>query len=113
MIECEHRQECHEQCTQAFKIQPRELAFLIQHNFPLPRLCPNCRHYGRVKQRNPFQLHGRQCACTGQRSSSGVYTNLAQHEHGDGPCPTQFQTAYAPDRPEIVYCESCYQAEVS
>lgn len=32
--------------------------------------------------------------------------------HGNIPCPNEFQTSYAPDRPEIVYCEACYQAEV-
>jgi len=26
--------------------------------------------------------------------------------------PNEFETAYAPDRPEIVYCEKCYQQEV-
>ena len=24
-------------------------------------------------------------------------------------CENEFETAYAPDRPEIVYCERCYQ----
>ncbi len=33
------------------------------------------------------------------------------HENTDS-CPNEFQTAYAPDRTEIVYCEQCYQAEV-
>ncbi|MCX6720693.1 MAG: hypothetical protein NTW11_02725 [Candidatus Staskawiczbacteria bacterium] len=28
-------------------------------------------------------------------------------------CPNEFETSYAPDRPEIVYCESCYNGEVA
>ena len=24
-------------------------------------------------------------------------------------CNNEFETSYAPDRPEIVYCERCYQ----
>jgi len=27
-------------------------------------------------------------------------------------CPNEFETSYAPDRPEIIYCESCYNKEV-
>jgi len=27
-------------------------------------------------------------------------------------CDVEFETTYAPDRPEIVYCEKCYQKEV-
>ena len=27
-------------------------------------------------------------------------------------CKKEFETSYAPDRPEIVYCESCYNKEV-
>ncbi len=28
-------------------------------------------------------------------------------------CPNEFETSYAPERPEIVYCEKCYQQEVA
>ncbi len=44
---------------------------------------------------------------------SSVYTNTAPHFHGESPCPNEFETSYAPDRPEIVYCEQCYQSEVA
>jgi hypothetical protein len=27
-------------------------------------------------------------------------------------CNNTFETSYAPERPEIVYCERCYQGEV-
>ncbi|MDP2630924.1 MAG: hypothetical protein Q8P56_05975 [Candidatus Uhrbacteria bacterium] len=35
---------------------------------------------------------------------------LSSHDH-EGRCAVKFQASYAPDRPEIVYCEQCYQAE--
>jgi hypothetical protein len=47
---------CNEQCTTAFKIIPDELQFYRKMNLPLPRLCPNCRHYARLRQRNPLKL---------------------------------------------------------
>jgi hypothetical protein len=81
-------------------------------NLPLPRLCPNCRHYQRLKQRNPLKLWKRKCMCRGQTSVNGVYKNTIEHFHGKEPCPNEFETTYAPERPEIVYCEKCYLDEV-
>ncbi len=112
IIECEHQTKCSGQCTLAFKIIPQELEFYRKMNLPLPRLCPNCRHYQRIQQRNPLKLWKRQCQCAGQKSSNGGYANTAKHFHGDKPCPNEFQTTYAPDRTEIVYCEKCYLDEV-
>ena len=120
VIECQHQGKCNEQCTEAFRIIPQELQFYQRMNLPLPRLCPNCRHYQRLKQRNPLKLWTRQCMCGGQTSVSftgehpleASYRNTCQHEHGNNPCPNTFETSYAPDRPEIVYCESCYLKEV-
>src|SRR3989338_3170990 len=114
IIGCEHEQKCNEQCTQAFKIIPQELAFLRKMNLPLPRLCPNCRHYQRIKQRNPLKLWHRKCQCTGETSEYEVYQNTADHIHHtkDQPCQNEFETTYAPERPEIVYCEECYLREV-
>lgn len=100
-IGCAHNQTCNEQCTQAFKIIPDELSFYRKMNLPLPRLCPNCRHYQRLKQRNPLKLWHRRCMC-----------NTAKHSHGTGKCPNEFETPYASNRKEIVYCEQCYNAEV-
>ncbi|MFH1193084.1 MAG: hypothetical protein V1656_02080 [Candidatus Jorgensenbacteria bacterium] len=45
-------------------------------------------------------------------SENGAYTNTVPHIHGGGKCPNEFETSYAPERKEIVYCESCYNAEV-
>jgi len=103
---------CNEQCATAFKIIPQELQFYRRMNLPLPRLCPNCRHYGRLKQRNPLKLWERQCQCGGKTSSNAIYANTTQHPHNSSPCLNVFQTSYAPDRPEVVYCEQCYNAEV-
>ncbi|MDD5146416.1 MAG: hypothetical protein PHN39_01570 [Candidatus Pacebacteria bacterium] len=112
VIECAHQGNCNEQCTTAFRIIPQELQFYRKMNLPLPRLCPNCRHYQRLKQRNPLKLWKRQCQCHGTHSSNNLYQNTTTHNHGTNPCPNTFQTSYSPDRPEIVYCEECYLKEV-
>ena len=99
-IGCEHKGTCTHQCTTAFRIIPEELSFYRRMNLPLPRLCPNCRHYERLAQRNPLKLWHRQCMC-----------DKNNHNH-QGNCPNEFETSYSPERKEIVYCESCYSAEV-
>ena len=106
-------------CTEAFKIIPQELQFYRTMNLPLPRLCPNCRHYQRIRQRNPLKLWHRRCECAGSTSSPQAgteytYKNTADHIHHkkDEPCQNEFETTYAPQRPEIVYCEQCYLREV-
>jgi hypothetical protein len=42
-----------------------------------------------------------------------VYKNTATHFHGAEPSANEFETTYAPERPEIVYCEQCYNAEIA
>jgi len=79
--------------SNVFRLIPQELKFYQKQNLPLPRLCPNCRYQERIKQRNPLKLWKRQCMKQG--------------------CNTTFQTTYSPDRKEIVYCEKCYNKEVS
>lgn len=111
-IGCAHKGECNEQCTTAFKIIPQELQFYRKYNLPLPRLCSNCRHYARLKQRNPLKLWHRTCQCAGNISENGIFKNTVSHFHGTGHCPNEFETPYSPERKEIVYCEQCYQAEV-
>jgi hypothetical protein len=111
-IGCAHQRKCNEQCTTAFKIVPKELDFYRKLNLPLPRLCHNCRHYQRIKQRNPLYLWRRQCTCAGVKSENSVYANQTAHFHGFSHCPNEFETSYSPERPEIVYCEACYQSEV-
>jgi len=92
MIECGHQGKCLEQCTEAFRVTSHELEFYRRMSLPLPRFCPNCRHYQRINLRNPLKLWHRKCMREG--------------------CQNEFETSYAPERPEIIYCESCYQQEV-
>lgn len=108
---CLHAASCNEQCTKAFKIVPQELALYKAANIPLPVLCPNCRFAGRLAKRNPLKLWLRTCACSGHETNE--YKNVSAHFHGDSACPNQFESSYAPEGNEIVYCEQCYQAEVA
>lgn len=101
VIECAHGGKCSQQCTEAFKILPDEFKFYKKNNIALPRLCPNCRHFERLKRRNPLNLWHRSCMC-----------KKKSHSHGEAKCEVEFETSYAPERPETVYCEKCYQAEV-
>src|SRR3989338_5486993 len=101
VIGCAHEGKCNHQCTTAFKIIPDELQFYKKMDIALPRLCPNCRYNEKLQQRNPLKLWHRQCMCD------------KNHPHHTGKCPNEFETSYAPERPEIVYCESCYQREVA
>jgi len=117
IIGCEHKGECKEQCTVAFKVTPRELEFYKTEKIPLPRLCPNCRHYQRLKKNNPIKFYHRQCMCDrkldiGGKKLDDGYQNTVIHFHGDRPCPNEFETSYAPNRLEIVYCGDCYNSEV-
>jgi hypothetical protein len=113
IVGCAHRGDCAHQCATAFRIIPEELSFYRKLNLPLPSLCPNCRHYERLAERNPLKLWHRRCQCAGGKSENGIYTNTVSHlHHGVGHCPNEFETSYAPDRKEVVYCEQCYQAEV-
>jgi hypothetical protein len=101
VLACEHAGKCAEQCAGAFKLIPLEVQFYKQFGVPLPTLCPNCRHYARVKQLNPMKLYAGTCRCA-----------LAQHPHGIAGCKNTFMTPYAPERPETIYCETCYNAEI-
>jgi hypothetical protein len=115
VVGCEHTGQCDDACTTAFRIVPQELEFYKKIGVPLPRLCPNCRHHARLKQRNPMKLWHRQCMCLSSEAlaKEDAHQNTAEHFHGDQPCPNEFETSYAPDRSEVVYCEACYNAEVA
>jgi hypothetical protein len=88
-------------CSMAFKITPDELAMYKKWGIPLPRKCPNTRSFEMSGLRNPVAFWYRTCMC-----------NNVSHFHGDTHCEIAFETSYSPDRPEIVYCEKCYQQEV-
>ena len=100
VIECPNQGKVETRCTSAYKILPDELSFYKQMHLPLPRYCPNCRHHHRLIWRNLFHFYKRECMC-----------DLPLHSH-EGQCKVEFDTSYAPDRPEIIYCEKCYQQEV-
>jgi hypothetical protein len=105
-ISCAHAgTDCREQCATAFKMVPMELQFYRKMGVPLPRLCPSCRHYGRVKLKGPLKLWQRNCMCKDGSSNEII------HGHGASACVNEFQTPYAPERPEVIYCEQCYNAE--
>ncbi len=89
-------------CKRNYKIVPNELIFYKKMVIPIPRKCFFCRHADRIKKRNPFKLWHRACMCDKPNHAN----------HLDIRCPSEFETSYAPERPEIVYCEKCYQAEV-
>lgn len=112
VIECAHNGiACNEQCTTAFRILSDELQFYRSMNLALPRLCPNCRHYQRLKKRNPPKLWHRKCMCNGVQSKNNKYKNTVKHFHGDNACPSEFYTAISDDRKEITYCKECYKSE--
>jgi hypothetical protein len=69
-----------------FKIIRRELEFYRQLQLPLPHIHPMERHRRRRKRRNPHRLWDRECV----------------------QCGKQLRSPYAPDRPDRIFCESCY-----
>lgn len=111
VIQCEHQGQCVDNCQQVYTIISSELEFLKKYGLPLPRLCPTCRHVQRVQAKNPLNLWKRNCQCAGSHSANRVYTNLQTHTHGQTPCSSMCMTSYAPDRPEIMYCQECFVSE--
>jgi len=75
-----------------FKIVPQELSFYIQNKIPIPTKNFHTRFTERFALRNPRILWHRKCMNEG--------------------CENEFETTYAPDRPEKVYCEGCYQKSI-
>jgi hypothetical protein len=77
-------------CQNNYKITVQELECYRKMLLPIPRQCFFCRHLNRLSQRGSFKLYSRPCL----------------------KCGKEIKTTYAPDQPEIVYCEACYQQEV-
>ncbi len=100
-------------CSTAFKITEMELQLYRKMNIPIPQKCSICRRQDRMALRNPRKLWKRKCQCFGKNSENGVYQNIGKHFHKLDSCPNEFETSYAPERPEIVYCEQCYQSEIA
>jgi hypothetical protein len=72
-----------------YKIQPQELLFYIKNDLQIPLRHPDQRYADRIALRNPMNLWHRQCMNSG--------------------CSNEFETTYAPERSEKVYCQTCYQ----
>src|SRR3989344_4242289 len=95
-------------CSRNYNVVRPELDFYRRETLPIPRFCPTCRDRRRIALRTSRKLWSRQCMC-----DYAVHTNTAKHaHHPEGRCPNEFQTSYAPERPEVVYCEQCYNAEI-
>jgi hypothetical protein len=77
-------------CEKNYRIISQELQFYRAHNLPVPKECFNCRHQNRVNARNGRKLYQRTC----------------------NNCQKEITTTYHPDRPEIIYCQDCYQQKV-
>ncbi len=77
-------------CTRNYKITEQELFFYRKMKLPIPRKCFFCRHHDRIEKRGPYKFWKRNCAL----------------------CHKDIETNFAPERPEIVYCEECYRREV-
>ena len=73
-----------------YKIISQELSFYRTMNLPIPHRSPEQRYLDRRDIRNPRKLWNRSCA----------------------KCGEGMKTSYAPERPEIVYCEKCYLESV-
>ena len=78
-----------ENCRNGYRIVQGELNLLRKMNLPIPHECPKCRENKRFTRMTKPKLYNRNCM----------------------KCKADIYTPYAPDRPEIVYCVKCYQAE--
>ncbi len=87
-------------CSKNYNINQNELIFYRKEKVPLPRKCPNCRYKRRFDLRSLRKLWHRTCMCE------------KIHNNHKGKCEVEFETPYAPERKEKVYCEQCYQQEV-
>ncbi len=73
-----------------YKIIPQELSLYRQMRIAPPKKCPEQRYKERMALHNPRRLWARNCA----------------------KCSAELQTTYSPDRPEVLYCESCYHSSI-
>jgi hypothetical protein len=76
-------------CDRKYKIASLEFDLLRKMNTPLPTRCLKCRENSRFDKLQKPKFYDRACA----------------------KCSKEIRTSYAPEGPEIVYCEKCYQQE--
>lgn len=74
------------QCGKNYRIVEPELKFYKQRNIPIPSLCPDCRHFRRIKSRNLKIFWDSTCT----------------------KCGIEIKTTYDPKSEYIVYCEECF-----
>lgn len=83
IIECEF-------CKRSYNIARGELELLRKLGLPAPHKCPKCRENKRFTRTTMPKLYNRNC----------------------DKCGIEVRSPYEENRPEIIYCESCYQKEV-
>ena len=74
----------------AYRITKQELIYYRKLNIPIPRIAPLVRIKLRIQSLPPFKFFDRNCM----------------------KCGIEIETSYSPERPEIVYCEGCYNREI-
>lgn len=79
-----------EKTGRPYRVIPQELAFYRKMGVPVPHYAPETRNEMHIAMRTPLRTWSRQCA----------------------QCAKAIETSYAPDRPERVYCEQCYLAQM-
>lgn len=77
-------------CRRPYNINRGELDLLKKLDLPLPHECPKCRENERFNRMTMPRLFDRKC----------------------DKCGIEIRSPYNSNRPEIIYCEKCYQAEV-
>lgn len=82
---CNHVLAC-QSCEKNYRIVKPESIFYKQLQLPVPKKCPDCRHQERNARKNPRKLWSRNCM----------------------QCQKGIETTFAPDSPEVIYCEECY-----
>lgn len=79
------------ECGRGYKVGPLEFTLLQKMGMPVPHSCPKCRMNYHFSRLNPVKLWERNCA----------------------KCHAKVTTAFSPERPEVIYCEKCYQQEMA
>jgi len=79
-----------EETGKPFRIIPLELKIYNSLEIAVTRINPDSRRESMISKRNPRQLWERQCM----------------------KCSKDILTSYTPEKPDIIYCEKCYMAQV-
>ena len=77
-------------CGSYYRIILHELKFYRNMHIPVPDMCPDCRYEARMRMRPSLKLWDRKC----------------------DKCGSDMKSSFSPERPETIYCRSCYLKEV-